>query len=129
MLARLRVLDGSKADLTGGDWTFVLICGAVLVAVAVFALFPIAVSNRRRNPLGEAILAGALFWGTGAAWSTLSWAIAAWKWSREKDTLILEGYYKTAMADPGPPRPWAWWIVLATLYAVLVILSFRRRPS
>lgn len=129
MLARLRLLDGSKADLTGSDWTFVLLCALVLAGVAVLALFPVAVSNRRRNPLSDAILAGALFWGAGTAWSTLSWATAAWKWSREKDALILEGYYKTAMADPGPPKPWPWWIILGTLYVVLVALSFRRRPA
>ncbi len=129
MLARLPAVDGSKADLTGGDWTFVLLCALVLAGAAVLAIFPIAVSSRRRNPLGDAILAGSLLWGTGAAWSTLSWAIAAWKWSREKDALILEGYYKTAMADPGPARPWPWWILLATFYVVLVALSFRRRPA
>jgi hypothetical protein len=126
MLARLLVWDGTRADLTGGEWTFVLLCALVLVGAAILAVFPIAMANRRRNPQGELILAGSLFWGGGAAWSTLSWVLSTWKWSREKSTLMLEGYYKTAIADPAPRVPWPWWLALAALYVLLLALSLRR---
>ncbi len=129
MLRSIHPLGGDKADLTGGDWGFVLLCGLVLFAAAILTALPIAISNRRRNPLGELILAGSLFWGVAFAWSALSWAIAAWNWSKEKNTLMLAGYYKTAVADPGPPIPWTWWIALAALFLVLLGLSFRRGPA
>jgi hypothetical protein len=122
-------LGGNRADLTGGDWGFVLLCGLVLLGAAVLTALPIAISNRRRNPLGELILAGSLFWGVAAAWSTLSWAVAAWNWSKEKNTLMLAGYYKTVSTDPGPQVPWTWWIPLAALFLVLLGLSFRRGPA
>ncbi|HVR84335.1 MAG TPA: hypothetical protein VMU54_08495 [Planctomycetota bacterium] len=129
MFSCLLLSGGNQADLSGGNWGFVLLCSLVLLAAAVLTGFPIAISNRRRNPLSELILAGSLFWGVAATWSTLSWVIAAWNWSKEKNTLMLAGYYKTAVADPGPQIPWIWWIALAALFLVLLSLSFRRGPA
>jgi hypothetical protein len=129
MLGSLYPFGGNKADLTGGDWGFVLLCALVLFGAAILCALPIAISNRRRNALHELILAGSLFWGAAAAWTTLSWVIAAWNWSKEKNTLMLSGYYKTAVADPGPQVPWIWWIGLATLFSILLGLSLRRSPT
>jgi hypothetical protein len=129
MLTCIHPFGGNKADLTGGDWGFVLLCGFVLLAAAVLTAFPIAISNRRQNPLSELILVGSLFWGGVAAWKTLSWVISAWNWSKEKNTLMLAGYYWTVAADPGPQVPWTWWSALAALFLVLLCLSFCRRPT
>jgi len=129
MLACSRPLGGNRVDLTGGDWGFVLLCGLILLATALLVAFPIAISNRRRNPIREWILAGSLFWGACAAWSAFSWMIASWNWSREKNTLMLAGYYQTVAADPGPKAPWASWVALVALFLVLLGLSFRRGPA
>jgi hypothetical protein len=128
MAAILSPFGGNKADLTGGDWGFVLLCALVILGAAVLTALPIAISNRRRNPLHELILGGSLFWGAAAAWTTFSWVIASWNWSKEKNTLMLSGYYKTAVADPGPPVPWIWWIALAVLFLVLLGLALRPSP-
>jgi hypothetical protein len=119
-------LGGNRDDLTGGDWVFILGCAGVLVGVAVLVAIPCAISNRRRNRQGELILAGALFWGLGAAWTGLGALVAQWNWSKERMTLLLGGYYKTVASDPGPRLPWGWWTLLAALYLVLLGLSLRR---
>jgi hypothetical protein len=129
MLACLSPFGGNRADLTGGDWGFVLLCILVLLGAAGLTAIPIANSNRRRNPQGELILAGSLFWGVASVWSTLSWVIAAWNWSKEKNTLMLAGYSRTVAADPGPQAPWIWWIALAALFLILLGLSCRRGPA
>jgi len=129
MLVGLNPLGGNRADLTGGDWGFVLLCTLVLLGAAVLSAFPIAISNRRRNPQREWILAGSLFWGAGSAWSSLSWVIAAWNWSKEKNTLMLAGYSRTVAADPGPQAPWMWWMALAAFFLIVLGLSFRRGPA
>ena len=125
MLALIPPLGGNKGDLTGGDWGFVLLCGLVLLGTVVLVACPILISNRRRNPHGELILAGSLFWGVAAAWSGIFWVIASWNWSKEKNTLMLAGYYKTIAADPGPQPPWSRWVALSCLFLVLLCLSFR----
>jgi len=125
MLPYSRPLGGNRADMTGGDWGFVLLCVLVLVAAALLVAFPVAISSRRGNPLRELILAGSLFWGALAAWSAFSWIIASWNWSREKNTLMLAGYYQTVAADPGPQVPWTRWGLLGAFFLVLLGLAFR----
>lgn len=129
MLFRSSPFGGNKADLMGRDWGFVMLCGLVLFGAAVLVAVPIFMSNRRRSPHGEGILAGSLLWGVAAAWSGISWVIALWDWSKERNALLLAGYYDTVAADPGPEAPRGRWIALACLFLVLLGLSFRRDPK
>lgn len=119
---------GGKDDLTGGDWGFLLLCGLVILGAAVLVFAPILIATRRGSPSRELVLAGSFFWGIGAAGVALSAVMASWNWAKEKNTLMLSGYYKTVAHDPGPALPWTWGILLAGLYAGLLVLAFRRKP-
>lgn len=132
LLSSLRpgVANGEKTDLTGGDWGYLLLCGAILVVDAVFVIAPIALSSRRRSPWGELVLAGSLFWGLGVAWTSMGALTAVWKWAKDQNTLMLAGYRDTAVADPAPRLPWGWWAALLGLYVLLLCLAWgrKRRP-
>jgi hypothetical protein len=120
-------LGGGKDDLTGGDWGFILLCGLVLLAAAILVFIPILIATRRGSATRELILAGSFFWGVAAAGVALSAVMASWNWAKEKNTLMLSGYYKTVAHDPGPALPWTAGMILAGLYAVLLVLALRRK--
>jgi hypothetical protein len=127
LLARLA--NGEKDDITGSNLNFILICALILFGAALFMVLPIVVAHRRGNPWGEAIRAGSIFWGIGAAWSVISAATAAWKWAKEQNTLLLSGYYDPTTRGDGPKPPWTWWLVLAGVYLVLLGLAATRGRS
>jgi hypothetical protein len=121
--------SAEHTDLTGPQWSMILIGLLVLAVVAALALVPIGAARRRRPGRAEAIVVGALFWALLSAGSIIKFVLAKVEWSQEYVLLIKTGYYDPADTSGAPAWPWGLWGGLALAFAVLLACSLsRRRP-
>lgn len=120
-----------EPDYSANQWIVIFVAVGVIVAIAALVAVPILVARRRRLRRVEAIQAFALLWGAIAAVSCITTAVAEFHWRQEYQLRIKTGYYDPQDLSGAPTRPVPLWVLLGTVYVVVLLSSLigKKRPG
>ncbi len=112
--------SAERTDVSGADWSTVLLAVLTLAVFAALAAVPIALARRRGHGRGEAITVLAILCCLSFAGSIIWLLLARAHWAREQAVLVQSGYYDPLNAMGAPVVPWWLWAVLGSGYLCLV---------
>jgi hypothetical protein len=121
--------SAERTDLSGSQWSVMLIGLAVLVGVTVLTAVPILMARRRGHRRAEAVTVGAIFWGVLSAGGVLWYCLAKLQWTKAYQTDLMTGYLDPRDMSGEPAFPWRLWVVLAVLFCALLAWAFSAKAT